>query len=389
MQLNRVNHHVSDNTAGVSEIIGAILLIMIVVSAVALIGVILFSQQTPEKIPNINFMTGTDNSGNLYLYHNGGDALKNGEFAVRVDGVLKPYTISDNSDTWSLGKNLKILGVPSGTHYVAIIYNGTSGAESSVLRSGSSSSSVFSGTINPDTLPSSVGSSGGLDTSNPQNVINFILGNTSLIGDAMNQSPSTVGPVIANVVGANSINFFKDNKVALDGDNIHTYFFKYNVTQPGSSIAITGYHPNPKPLLVGDVVTIYMRGGGNTKNFKTFGLGNQLWEISATGVDVSLSHFTTPDIESPQSNTDVSHAWITGYQDLGAALRISTSGNGVTSLVVNGTQYINGADSTSVIITNIRPVGIGLFLLEVDNNAQIVYFVGNAQSVTRNGVPIV
>jgi hypothetical protein len=175
--------------------------------------------------------------------------------------------------------------------------------------------------------------------------------------------------------------------VELDKDNSTTYYFTFNVTKPGSSIAIPGYTPNPKPLLVGDRITIYLR--NNAANFKVFGLGNQLWEISADGVDVSLYHFTVEDVQSPQTNTEVSHAWITGYQDLGSTLHIYTTGSGQTSLVVNGTVRIDGSDSSYIEITNIRPVGVGLYVLEADNNAKIVYFVGNAQSVTRGGVPVV
>ncbi|NMB77560.1 MAG: type IV pilin [Methanomicrobiales archaeon] len=379
-----------DPQAAVSEIIGAILMISLVVAAVAIVAVVLMSQSTPEQVPNINFMTGTNSDGTkLYLYHNGGDTLRRGQFAVVTDTDPAPrtdYEISDGSDEWSLGTNL-ILTVASPPSRVSVVYSGGK-TGSTVLKSGSSSIAVPKVTIRPDTTPAPVQSSSEyIDASDPQNVVVYILSNTSLIADALNQSPSTVGPTIASAVGTNAINFYKGDKVSLTTDGSHTYYFTFNVTKPGSSISIDGYTPNPKPLLVGDQITIFL--WASSKNFKTFGLGDQLWEVSADGVDVSLSHFTTPDAQSPQTNTKVNHAWITGYQDLGSTLRIATSGAGQTSLVVNGTVRINGDDSSSVIISNIRPVGVGLFVLEADNNAQIVYFVGNAQSVTRDGAPVV
>ena len=378
----------SENSSGVSELIGAILMITVVVAAVAIIGVLLFSQQTPEKIPNINFMTGSDNYNRLYLYHNGGDSLTRGSFSVRVDNDIRnDFSLSDGSTEWSLGKNLILNNVPSGPHSVAIIYNATGSGEV-ILRSASSNVATLQNSINPSGPPVIPGGSGGgpgyINGSNPQEVVNFILGNTSLIGDAINQSPSTVGPVIAKVVGANSISFYKDNRVGLADTSAN--YFRFNVTKSGSSISATDFGGSPTTLYVGDIVTVYFR--SNTGIFKTFGLGDQLWELSATGVDVDIKHNGISDL---RTNGDIIHTWITGYQDLGSTMTIQsqnpyTSG---TALVMNGTQWINGDNSDNVQISNIRPVGIGLFLLEGDNNAHIVYFVGNAQSVTRNGVPVV
>jgi len=373
-----------ENTSGVSEIIGAILLISLVVLAAAIVGMFLLSQQTPTAVPNVNFMVGTDNRipPTLYLYHNGGDGLRNGEFSVVVDGDVKPYTITGGDDFWSLGDNL-IVPLSTAPRNVQIIYNATGGG-GVLLRSASVTSSTASTDILPDFIrptPSAIC----LNGSDPQQIVSLVLNNVSLIGDAINQSPQTVGPVIASSVGTNSISFFKDDKVNLDYTG--TRYLKIIITKPGSSILATDFHAtNPVILYPGDIVTITLR--PNTGVFKTFGLGDQLWEISATGVDVNITQGGVPDA---RTNGDVIHAWITGYTDLGSTLTI-TSDNPYTSntvLVVNGTQRINGASSENVVISNIQPVGIGLFLLEGDNNAHIVYFVGNAQSVTRNGVPVV
>jgi hypothetical protein len=387
--INREYPH-QESSGGVSEIIGAILMISLVVMAVALVAMMLNSQTTPQELPNVNFMTGTNADGSeLYLYHNGGDTLKKGTFAVVTDVDPAPrtdYVISDGSNEWSIGRNL-VLTMTTPPKSVALVYTAGSEQGGVVLKSGASNIAVLTQTIRPDATPVPVGAVTCLDTSNPQIVVEYILSNTSLIADALNQSPSTVGPVLATAIGTNCIKFFKHGNVELDKDNSTTYYFTFNVTKPGSSIAIPGYTPNPKPLLVGDRITIYLR--NNAANFKVFGLGNQLWEISADGVDVSLYHFTVEDVQSPQTNTEVSHAWITGYQDLGSTLHIYTTGSGQTSLVVNGTVRIDGSDSSYIEITNIRPVGVGLYVLEADNNAKIVYFVGNAQSVTRGGVPVV
>jgi len=86
MKTNKMSSAVPDSASGVSELIGAILMITVVIAAVAIIGIFLLSQQTPQEIPNINFMTGTNAAGTtLYLYHNGGDSLEKGQFAVVID----------------------------------------------------------------------------------------------------------------------------------------------------------------------------------------------------------------------------------------------------------------------------------------------------------------
>jgi hypothetical protein len=378
-----------DPTQAVSEIIGAVLLISLVVVAVAIVAVVLTSQSTPEKIPNVNFMTGTNTDGTiLYLYHNGGDTLKRGEFAVITDSDPAPrtdYRISDGSDEWSVGKNL-ILSETIPPKHVSIVYNSGGQAGNVVLKSGSSSVAVLKNNILPDATPGPVSGSGGsgtLDTTNPQNVVNYILSNTSLIADAINQSPTTVGPVVANVVRADGTILFKDQKIDLKTDNLDTYFFRIKITKPGSTISASGFTPNPKSLNVGDIVTVYMR--SNSGNYKAFGLGDQLWELTANGVNINISQ---SGINTKKDNENVYHAWITGYEDLSSTMSVTSTGSnsGNTQLIQYGTVWINAqSNDDDIIVTNIRPVGLGLFVLEWDSSAHLVYFVGNAETVTRNG----
>lgn len=383
----RTMNRAYDNHAGVSEVVGVILLISVTVAAMAIVATIMFSQTTPEKIPNVNFMVGTDNKAapTLYLTHNGGDALAVGSFSVYVDGVSKAYSVAGGGSDWSLGKNLLVPLDPGQTPQKIVLVSRQTGAENAVIGSISADVSVPSVNIAPENIHQLVAKPAiCINGSDPQQVLSLVLSNVSVIGDAINQSPSSVGPVIANAVGSNAIDFYKDNNVMLDYNTDN--YFRFNVTKTGSSISATDFSSNPTILYPGDIVTIYFR--SDTGTFKTFGLGDQLWELSAKGVDVNITHNGIPD---RRDNGDIIHSWITGYQDLGSTVKIVslnpyTSG---TTLVVNGVQLINGQNSEEITITNIRPVGIGLFVLESDNNAHIVYFVGNAQSVTRNGVYVV
>lgn len=369
---------IADPSSGVSELIGGILMIIVVVAAVALISVVVFSQQTPAEIPNINFMTGTNAAGTtLYLYHNGGDTLRRGEFSVVIDDQAPrtDYTISGGGDEWSVGKNLVLTGITTPPKKVALIY--THGdVDPVVLRSGASSVAVLQNSINPSGAPIIPADLPGyINASDPQVVVNFILANTSIIADAINQSPSTVGPVIADVVGADSINFYRESKTDIDE---YTYFL-FNITTSGSTFSYdTGTVRN---LEVGDIIKIGQV-HSNSKSWKIFGLGDQIWELSAGNVDVSWRHKTTGIWENT-SSTEIFHSRITGYKDVGSTLTIRTTQNGYyTALVINTTKVIEGIDSHTIVIKDIRPVGIGLFVLEYDHNTNAVYFVGHADSVT-------
>ena len=150
MRIDRNEKQKTDNSAGVSEIIGAILLISVVALAVAIIGVFFFSQPTPTKIPNLNFMTGV-NGSTLYLYHNGGDALNVGEFSVLLDGKEASYSVSDRSSQWSLGKNL-IVPISSMPQNVQIVYNSSS-AGGAVLLDQAAADIVSTVNVTADQLP--------------------------------------------------------------------------------------------------------------------------------------------------------------------------------------------------------------------------------------------
>ncbi|MDD1691100.1 MAG: type IV pilin [Methanoregula sp.] len=377
-----IRHHPGyDSTAGVSEVIGAVLLVGLVVAAVAVVAVALFSQSTPEKVPNVNFMVGTDNHvpPTLYLTHNGGDTLASGSFSVYVDGNLKSYSVAGGGNQWSLGKNLLVpLSTGEAPQRIYLVYNQT-GTGSSVIGSASANVSVPSGKVAPDIIVRTTSVPAiCINGSDPQAVLGAVLSNVSVIGAAINQSPSTVGPVIATAVGANSINFYRDGKATIDQN---TYLL-LNITGSGSTIAYDT--TTPQNLGIGDTLLVTQR-KSNPGTWKIFGIGNQIWEFTApdsNSVGVYWRHKST-GLWSNTSSTRLYHTWITGYNDVGSTLTLRTTQGGYyTGLVVNGSIKIDGISTNTVVIQKIRPVGIGLFVLEYDPNTGSVYFMGNAQSVT-------
>jgi FlaG/FlaF family flagellin (archaellin) len=342
--------------SGVSEVIGAILLISVVIAAVAIIGVILLSQNTPQEIPNVNFMTGTDNSNRLYLFHNGGDSLTIGSFSVLVDGVTQNnnnIAISDGSTTWSLGKNLIISGITPGQHSVAIVYN-TTGTGQVVIRSGTANIILpVTPVINPDIITASA------------------------------YPPVISVPLLMENVTNNSINYYREN-----GTIIQSGYLQFNVTGINSSMyTSTGF----LQLNVGDTVNIAP--DLVSQGITMFGVGNQIWELTAQKATLTITNRSSNP--SPYTGA-INHTWITGYKDFRSTLVLSTAstpGTYYTELAVNNypsytgyqsfsSQIINSTSSKNIVISNVKPMPVGLFVLQFNNISKSTYFVGNITSIS-------
>ena len=95
----------------------------------------------------------------------------------------------------------------------------------------------------------------------------------------------------------------------------------------------------------------------------------------------------------PNNPVALQNAWITGYEDLGSTLNINSEGNKnpsyYTLLVINGTTHINDVNNAqNIYISGIRPVGVGLFVVEENSNGKLgVNFVGYAQQITVTNLP--
>src|SRR5208282_382766 len=88
----------------VSEIIGTVLLISIVVLAGSVVAVAVLSQPQAQKIPSVSTVTSIQ-SQTVYIKHDGGDALQNGTYLILVNG--NDLTSKFNPPaTWSIGETL-------------------------------------------------------------------------------------------------------------------------------------------------------------------------------------------------------------------------------------------------------------------------------------------
>jgi flagellin-like protein len=119
------NQKCQNHESGVSEVIGAVLLIALVVTAVAIVGVGLLSQPLPKQIPALESVISTSGSI-VQITHNGGDTLQKGDFVVLVDGVDKTSLFNkDGALTWQSWSPGESLTVPyTNPNSVRIVYTG-------------------------------------------------------------------------------------------------------------------------------------------------------------------------------------------------------------------------------------------------------------------------
>jgi PKD repeat protein len=86
--------------SAVSEILGTVILIGIVVAAVSIVGVMLWSQPPPQKIPALSAII-SNRSCSIYMYHNGGDMLERESFQILVDGTNQTANFTKRGATGS------------------------------------------------------------------------------------------------------------------------------------------------------------------------------------------------------------------------------------------------------------------------------------------------
>ena len=379
MRIDRSVKQKMDTSSGVSETVGAIMLVSIVAVLVAVVGVYLFSQPLPQKIPNLNFMTGTNSSKTtLYLYHNGGDTLTVGEFKVLLDGKDASYSVSGGGSQWSLGKNL-LVPITTMPKSVQLVYNNTAssgspGSTGSVLLDEASVNIVSSGNVLPDQLPyldcSAVRNWACADQIPPEIIVAQYQKNTTLKRISFMQHGQARGTVIG-------------------GTRNH---FNFTVSKPNSTIHIA-IPSNPNcdagnkyPLTTGDKVGVTFI--GDPDYFTVYGSAPQIWELTA-GANSRM--YTTINFANGTQSTfngnPICHAYISEYSVLDSTLDVTTTNSGrVTSLIVNETHYIEGPSTTVIKLVDVQPIGNGLFLITYGANTAPIYVIGWANAIQFGGV---
>jgi FlaG/FlaF family flagellin (archaellin) len=129
--------------SGVSELIGAILLVSLVVMLMMVVTTVLISQPRPERIPELSVSISINGTApyDVYITHMGGDTLQGGEYRVVIDGTessqdlyREPPPPPNNvirKEMWAFSNSSSsstfvVYNRPSSPKTVEIYYNGPS-----------------------------------------------------------------------------------------------------------------------------------------------------------------------------------------------------------------------------------------------------------------------
>lgn len=126
----------ANNDYAVSEVIGAVLLVALVVVGGSVAGMVYFSQAQPKGIPHLSFSVDHDEDADyLTLYHTGGDTLAWDEYRVYVDGKDNTTDILEahKNRPWSFNQPLTIQHISGTPGTVVLTYRDGGGGET-VLR---------------------------------------------------------------------------------------------------------------------------------------------------------------------------------------------------------------------------------------------------------------
>ena len=117
----------------VSEIVGTLTLIGVVVLGIIIVNVVILSQPRAARVPSIEAMI-TNNSKLITITHQGGDTLEAGQYKILVDGVDQTgnFANSGGAGPFSAGETLT-WNDPNMPLRVVVIYNGMGTGEVQIL----------------------------------------------------------------------------------------------------------------------------------------------------------------------------------------------------------------------------------------------------------------
>jgi hypothetical protein len=121
--------HGGAGSPGVSEAIGALVLVGVVVIGVGLVWILLFSTPSPTEVPVLDTII-SNRSRTVYILHRGGDPLRIGEYQILVDGGDQTGNFTfqgSGTEPWSVGETLFAL-IPSMPKRIVIVFNQSGGS---------------------------------------------------------------------------------------------------------------------------------------------------------------------------------------------------------------------------------------------------------------------
>jgi len=369
------------NNSGVSEVVGAVLLLFLVVVGIGGISVILLSQPVPEEAPNTDIII-TSAGGEVLLTHNGGDDLQKGTVEIRFDGVPVGVEFVEGEEDWpwSIGETLWVPGEEPPKR-VTVISTAGSGSviKSSLLIDGDkpAGSTVTPGEDPHD--PFDDLKEGSVYFYRPSWGVHF---NEKKWKDDYWKDD-----------GCNNYSQDEDSAFA---DIILSGRLKF--TAASSDSYLVNKNGNKDFLGDGDIVEIipvsYYRDhssfGHGIRIFRVPGKGWQVSAIPKDAFEVRIDYKKSD--KDKKSDKGIYDSWITGSDNFESNLSL-TSGSWVpvgepyTRLVISDRLVRDGTDSSEYTISGLRPAFSDMMVLDISADGS-VHFMGSASEVKEGNAVI-
>ncbi|KUK69369.1 MAG: PKD domain containing protein [Methanocalculus sp. 52_23] len=349
-------------SSAVSEVIGSILLISLVVLAVAVIGAGFLSQPPPVQTQDLNVIA-SNTTTTLYIYHDGGDPMVPGEFALLLDGnPVDPIPAPSGGWPWEIGE---VLEIPITTTPQRIQIISLRGGQQNLIREISIGQVTGGGVpITPGTPPT--------------------------LGPGGQCTQEELDEYAEEYLEDNYVEYFSEK---LDEDAI--YFTRIRL---GNKASISGFvnltinntnsyiirdvAPTRVNLTSGDRLSIKFGGHPNQASAYLFSVGNKGWSISGD--------YTTIYRNDVLLSGDLKESWITQYTDYESSLVFTSDGtNQFTRLIIKNQTIDEGVNNLKYEFINLKPAEPTLIILDYPNDQNdFIRFIGQANIVKRDGVTI-
>jgi len=340
--------------SGVSEIIGSILLVSLVVGLMMVVTTVVISQPRPDNIPETTAAFSVINESghyNVTITYLGGDALQSGEYLVVVNGK----EVKQNSWPAFSAQSLPLM-VPLDETYsppfdVSLYYKGNSGSallsKAIDLDEGSVGPSPAAPTvtsINPNSGPILGGTTVTIDGTNFQGATIVSFGGTPATYTVVSATQITATSP-AHAIGTVDITVTTSN-----GTSATSSAAQYTYTATAAP-TVTSINPNSGPILGGTTVTIY---GTNFQGATVVSFGGtpatytvvSATQITATSpahsigtVDITV---TTPNGTSATSSADQYTYTATAAPTFTSITPNFGPTSGGTSVMIVGTNFVSG-----------------------------------------------
>ena len=389
---------VGDVDAAVSEVIGTVMLISIVVIAVSIVGVVLWSQPPPEKIPSLSASI-SNKSCKVILSHEGGDMLENATFQILVDGTDQTANFAKKDSpvpltSWGIGETLEYTKTPcppSMPERVTIVYTGGNGAR--VL-----SSAYFGAYATPTTTATTTTTTTVTPTPAPAPSVSSITPNTGVntttisITDLAGSNFLTGATVKLNRTGyadiaGTSVNVVSPTQITCTFDLTNKIAGQWNVVvinPDGQETMLTnGFTITMPPAPT--VTSITPNTGVNTT---TISITNLAGTNFLAGATVKLNRTGYADIAGTSVNV-VSPTQITCTFDLTNKIAgqwnvVVINPDGQEAMLTNGFTITAPAPTVTSIMPNTGTRGTSVSITNLAGN----YFVSGATvKLTKTGDP--